>query len=125
MIAEVNWIALALGVVAAFAQGFFLYGPWGLQKGWAKGSRLEGMAPGSMPMGALAWQLAALILLALVIAITATTDSLGLAILMILAVAAQAGSVGAWAQKNAYAIAVDTGYALGSGALMILAHALI
>jgi len=121
----VNWLALIVGVVAGFALGFVIYGPWGFQKGWAKGSRLEGMAPGTMPMGAMVWQIGALALLALVIAMTAATDALGVAIAAILAVAAQAGAVGAWAQKTGYAISVDVGYALGAGALMIVAHALI
>jgi len=125
MIAEVNWLALVAGVIAGFALGFAVYGPWGFQKGWAEGSRLQGMAPDTMPVGAMLWQIGGLSMLALVVAITATTDSLGLAIAAIFAVAIHGGAVGAWAQKSAYAITVDVGYALGAGCLMIGAHALI
>ena len=77
-----------------------------------------------MAVAATPWTLA-LALLAAVIAVTETTNSLGVALLAILAVAAQAAAVVAWAQKSGFAIAVDTGYALAAGVVMILAHALL
>ncbi len=121
----INWLALGVGVIAAFLLGWLVYGPVGFQKRWAEGTRIDPTPPESPPLPQMAAQIVFLILLAAVIAVTETTNSLGVAVLAILAVAAQAASVGAWAQKSGFAIAVDTGYALGCGVVMILAHAIL
>ncbi len=120
----INWLALAAGVIAAFLLGWLVYGPVGFQKRWAEGTRIDPTPPESPPLPQMTAQIVFLILLATVIALTETTNSLGVALLAILAVAAQTASVGAWAQKSVFAIMVDTGYALGCGVVMILAHAI-
>ncbi len=117
----INWLAMGAGVVVAFALGFVIYGPFlGLQRRWAEGTRISPEPPAAPPFGSMLAQIVSLALLSLVIAITATTDSLFLAIFAILAVAAQAASVGSWAQKSGFAIALDTGYAILCGAVMIV-----
>jgi len=121
----INWMALAAGVVAAFVLGYLVYGPMGFQKRWAEGTRIDPAPPETPPWGAMLAQIVFLTLLALVIAMTETTNNLGVAVVAILAVAAQTASVGQWAQKSGVAILVDTGYALGCGVVMILAHALL
>ena len=121
-----NIAALFAGVVAAFVLGFVVYGPFlGLQKRWAEGSGISPEPPETMPLAAMSSQLIALIFLAIVIALTETTQNLTVALVAIAAFAAQAASVGAWAQKSGFAIAVDVGYALGCGVVMILAHAIL
>ncbi len=118
-----NIIALGVGVVGAFVLGFIVYGPFlGLQRRWAEGTRID-PEPNGMPMGTLLVHLVMLTLYALVIAMTETTNALDVAVVAILAITAQAAAVGAWAQKTGFAIAVDAGYALGCGVVMILAHA--
>ncbi len=121
----INWLALGAGVIVAFLLGWLVYGPVGFQKRWAEGTRIDPTPPDAPPLPQMAAQIVFLILLAAVIAVSETTNSLGLAVLAILAVAAQAASVGAWAQKSGFAIAVDTGYALGCGVVMILAQAIL
>lgn len=121
-----NGLALGVGVVAAFLLGWIVYSPaLGLQRRWAEGTRIDPAPPPTLPFGPMAAQIAALLALAVVIAMTETTQSLDVAIVAILAFAAQAASVGAWAQKTGFAIAVDVGYALGAGVVMILAHAIL
>ncbi|WP_412562841.1 DUF1761 family protein [Thalassobius sp. MITS945101] len=121
-----NWPAVIAGVIGAFVLGFVIYGPFlGLQRRWAEGSHISPEPPAQMPVGAMAAQIVALSLLALIIGLTETTQNLNLALLAILAVAAQALSAGAWAQKSRFAITVDVGYALGAGAVMILAQGLL
>lgn len=121
----INWAAFGAGVVAAFVLGYLIYGPMlGLQRRWAEGTRISPEPPESMPMGPMAAQIIALAALALIIAMTETTNALGVALVGILAVAAQTASVGAWAQKSGFAIAVDVGYALLAGVVMIVAHAI-
>ena len=118
----INWIAVIAGVAATFALGFGVYGRFGFQRRWAEGTRISPDPPAQLPVGAMGMQILSLVILAIVIAITATTDSLILAILAIFAVATNAATIGAWAQKSGFAIAVDTGYVLGSGTVMILAQ---
>lgn len=121
-----NWPAVIAGVIGAFVLGFVVYGPLlGLQRRWAEGSHISPEPPAQMPLGTMAAQIIALSLLALIIGLTETTQNLNLALLAILAVAAQSLSVGAWAQKSRFAITVDVGYALGAGAVMILAQGLL
>ncbi len=121
----INWLALGAGVIAAFLLGWLVYGPIGFQKRWVEGTRIDPTPPASPPLPQMAAQIVFLILLASVIAVTETSNSLGVAVLAILAVVAQTASVGAWAQKSGFAIAVDTGYAFGCGVVMILAHAIL
>ncbi len=121
----INWLALGAGVIAAFLLGWLVYGPVRFQKRWAEGTRIDPTPPDTPPLPQMEAQIIFLILLAAVVAVTETTNSLGVAVLAILAVAAQAASVGAWAQKSGFAIAVDIGYALGCGVVMILAHAIL
>ncbi len=122
----INWPAMATGVVAAFILGFVIYGPLlGLQRRWAEGTRINPDPPSSMPIGSMAVQIVSLILLSLIIAITETSEDIVLAILAIVTVAAHVASVGVWAQKTGFAIAVDTGYAIGAGAVMILAQGIL
>jgi len=118
-----NWAALIAGIVLAFILGFAVYRPLGRK--WAEGTRIDPEPPAAMPVGPLVAQIVALSLLALVIAMTETTQSLGVAIAAILAVVAQTVSVGVWAQKSSFAIAVDGGYALLAGIAMIAAHVVL
>ncbi|MCK0170165.1 DUF1761 domain-containing protein [Aliiroseovarius sp. S1123] len=121
-----NIAALIAGIVAAFLLGFVIYGPFlGLQRRWAEGTRISTEPPEKMPAGSMLAQIISLTLLALVIAMTETTGALTVAVIAILAVAAQTASVGAWAQKSGLAIGVDVAYALLSGVVMIIAHALL
>jgi len=63
--------------------------------------------------------------LALAVGVTATTSALGTAILAILAAAAFVVSSGAFLKKSNFALAVDGGCVVGSGAIMILAQGLL
>jgi len=122
----INFVAFGAGVIGAFLLGFVIYGPYlGLQRRWAEGTRIGPEPPEKMPMAAMLVQITSLVFLALIIAMTETTNALGVAIVAILAVAAQTASVGTWAQKSGFAISVDVGYALASGIVMILAHGLL
>ena len=121
---ELNWIAVIVGTVAAFLFGWLLYSPIGFGRRWAEGSRVELGTASTMPVFAMATQFGALFLLALVVGITATTNALGTAVLAILAAATFTVSGGAFVKKTGFAMAVDGGYIVGSGVLMILAQGL-
>ena len=116
----ITWIAVIVGTVAAFLAGWLWYSPLLFGKAWAAGSKVELGTADNMPVGALASQVVALFLLALVIGITATTDALFTAILAILAAAAFVVSQGAFVRKSGAAIAIDGGYIVLAGAIMII-----
>ena len=120
-----NILAVIVGTIAAFLFGWLIYSPKVFGTKWAEGSGVELGAASSMPVFAMIAQLIALALLALVIGVTATISALGTAILAILAAAAFVVSSGAFLKKSNFALAVDGGYVVGSGVIMILAQGLL
>ncbi len=123
--AGVNWAAVIAGTVAAFIFGWILYSPAVAGRAWAKGSGVDLEAGGAPPVGAMIVQIIALFCLAVVIGVTETSNALMAAIVAILAVVAFVVSGGAFQRKSGAALAVDGGYALGAGVLMILAQGLL
>lgn len=121
---ELNWIAIIVGAIAAFMLGWLWYSPAVFGKKWAEGSKVEMGSASAMPVFAMASQLVAVFLLALVVGITATTDALITAILAILAAGAFVVSNGAFIKKSNYALMVDGGYIVISGVVMIVAQAI-
>lgn len=117
---DLNLIAVIAGMIAAFLFGWLIYSPGVFGRKWAEGSRIDLGSASSMPVVAMAAQIAALFVLALVVGITATSDALLTAILAILAAALFTVSGGAFVRKSTYALCVDGGYVVGSGVLMIL-----
>ena len=115
----VNWAAVAVGTFVSFLVGWLWYSPKLFGKKWAEGSAVELGSAGEMPVVAMITQLVALLLLATVVGITATSNSLLTAVLAILAAAAFVGSAGAFVHKSAYARIVDISYILLAGVVMI------
>lgn len=120
-----NWLAVIAGTVVAFLVGWAWYSPRFFGKGWAAGSGIETGGTGTMPVFAMLAQVVALFVLALVVGITATADALITAVLAILAVALFAVSGGAFVKKSGYAMAVDCGYIIVAGVVMIAAQGLL
>ncbi|MEX0624785.1 DUF1761 family protein [Saccharospirillum sp.] len=118
----VSWLAVLTGTVVAFLVGWAWYSPSVFGKKWAEGSGVSLGSAQSMPVFAMVSQLVALLLLAMVIGLTATIDALFTAILTILAVAVFVSSMAAFVKKSAYAIAVDAGYVIVAGIVMIVAQ---
>ncbi|MFN0113155.1 MAG: DUF1761 family protein [Paracoccaceae bacterium] len=121
--ANVNWAAVLLGAAAAFGAGFLWYGPV-FGKAWARGS--HGItAPQKPPLAALALNLAGIVLLAVVVGVTATTDALLTALAAILAAAALVLSGSLFSQKSTAAALIDGGFVVAAGALMIVAQGIL
>lgn len=121
----VNWLAVGVGTVAAFMVGWLWYSPLLFGKKWAEGSGVELNTADKMPAAAMASQFVALFCLAMVIGLTATTDSLITAIFAILAVGFMVFSNGGFSQKSTYAMVVDLGHAIVAGIVMIAAQGLL
>lgn len=115
-----NTLAVGVGAIAAFVLGMVLYHPRVFGTIWANGSGVDlSSSPNAFAFVA---QIAAIIALALVIGLTAQISALGTAILAILAAAFFVVSGGIFVGKTGGAIAVDGGYIVGAGVLMIVAQ---
>lgn len=122
---NLNWIAVIAGAVVAFLFGWLWYSPVLFVKKWAEGSGVELTPETKMPVGAMVLQIAGLFLLSLVVGITATFNALFAAIFAILAAATMTASNGAFCNKTKAALAIDAGYIICAGILMIAAQALL
>ncbi|CTQ51627.1 hypothetical protein LP7551_00139 [Roseibium album] len=122
---NLNWIAVAAGTVVAFLFGWLWYSPLLFVKAWAKGSGVEFNPDSKPPMGAMVLQFVGLFFLATVVGITATFNALFAAIFAILAAATMTISNGAFCKKSNTALAIDAGYIICAGILMILAQGIL
>ncbi|MEZ4664814.1 MAG: DUF1761 family protein [Caldilineaceae bacterium] len=114
--ASINWLAVVVGAILAFAAGWLWYSPRLFGTKWAAGSGVQLGSAGSMPMFALLSQLVAVVMLALVVGMTETFNALITAILIIFTVAVFALSARAFVKKSGNALAVDAGYIIVAGA---------
>ena len=120
----VEWLPVIVGAIAAFVVGWLWYSPMLFGKGWmaAVGLSEDNMGP---MMPAMVSQAVGTFLLSWVIGLTATTDSLGLAILIALTIALLIKANGLWCNKGKYAIMVESGFILVMVAVMIATHAIL
>lgn len=118
-VGELSWIAIAAGTIISFLVGWVWYLPQVFGTIWAAGSRVELGSASEMPVFAMVTQLVGLFFLAMVIGLTASMNMLGTAIFSILATATFVASQGGFVQKTTAAIAIDFGYIVISGVIMI------
>lgn len=119
-----NILAVIVGAIVAFLVGWIWYGPL-FGKKWAAGSGVELGSASSMPVFAMVAQFVALLTLSIVVGITATTSALFTALFAILAAALFVTSAGAFVKKSNEAIAIDFGYIVVAGVVMILSQGLL
>ncbi len=120
---DVDWTAVIVGTLAAYALGMLWFGPI-FGKIWAAGSHAL-QPPAQMPFMAMGLQFLGTFLMAWAIGATATIDAIFTALVIILAIATLhlAGSL--FSQKSAGAALVDGGYVIAMGAVMILVQGLL
>lgn len=120
----INWPAVALGTVLAFALGMLWFSPRLFGKAWSIGTH-NIQPPSSPPVLAMVIQLLATFVLALVVGMTETTDALLTAIAAILAVALFVAGMDLFSQKSGKATLIDAGYVVAGGALMVVAQGVL
>ncbi|MGO1118020.1 DUF1761 family protein [Rhodovibrionaceae bacterium A322] len=123
--ASVNWLAVVIGTVVAFLAGWAWYSPLLFGLKWAAGSGVSLDRAEKMPLVAMVSQVMALFLLSLILGLTETQNALVLALLVIAMAAAFSLSAGGFIQKSSTALAVDAGYIVTAGVIMILSQGLI
>ena len=123
LIAEVNWVAVIVGAVAAFVLGWLWYSETLFAKAWRKGGGTPAVTnrPMWQPMFV---QAGATFLLAWVIGVTETTNSLALAVLIVLTIAGIVKAQGFFNGKSTVAVAIDVGYIIAMAVVMIAAQAI-
>lgn len=121
-IADMNWAAVALGAMAAYALGMLWFSPKMFGKSWAAGSH-HIQPPASPPGMAMIIQFIGTVTLAFVVGMTETNEAIMTAIGAILAVALIVAGMDLFSQKSAKATLIDAGYVVAGGALMILSQA--
>ncbi len=120
--ANLNWIAVILGAIAAFLLGWLVYSPMLFGEKWAKGSGVELNTASKMPVFAMIAQLFALFTLSIIVGAATTASALIMAIFAIFAAALFVVSNGGFCRKSNYAMSVDFGYVVAAGTVMIAAQ---
>lgn len=119
-----NWTAVVVGAIAAFGLGMIWFSPMMFGKAWAAGSH-NIQPPASPPVLAMIIQLVGTCILALVVGMTETNEAIMTAIGAILAVAFFIAGMDLFSQKSGKATAIDAGYIVAAGAMMIAAQGLL
>lgn len=119
----VDWLAVAVGAVLAFALGMFWFGPI-FGKAWAAGS--HGIKPPErMPMAAIGVQLLGTVLMAWALGVVIALGAVAAGVVFVLAFGLLHLAGGLFSQKSPRASVIDGSYVLAMGALMLLAHAVL
>jgi hypothetical protein len=116
---------VGVGTVLAFVLGAAWYSPKMFGSKWAEGVGLKMDADAKPPVAAMLSQLVATFLLAWLIGITAASDSLLTAILIILTVVFMIGSNGMFAGKSNYAVATECGFISVMSTILIICQGVL
>jgi hypothetical protein len=120
----VNWLAVGLGTVLSFALGAGWYSGAMFGTKWRQGVNLPPGDSGGM-VAAMVVQFIATFLLAWLIGITAVSNALLLAILIVLGMAIMQAANGLFIGKSSYAIAAEAGFILAMAVIMIACQAIL
>lgn len=123
LILDVNWVAVIVGAIMAYVVGALWYSDKMFASKWRSG--IGTPAVSNMPMlPGMLTQAIGTFLLAWVIGITETTDSLYFAILITLTIATLIKANGFFGGKTKYAIFVETSFVIVMVVIMIIAQAI-
>jgi hypothetical protein len=118
---NLNWLAVGVGTIGAFVLGMLWFSPMLFGKGWSTGSH-NIQPPESPPIAAMVIQFLGTFALAMVVGLTETTGDILTAIMAILATALFVAGMDLFSQKTGKATAIDAGYVVAGGAIMIIAQ---
>ena len=117
---NVNWLAVLVGAVVAFALGWLWYSPKLFGTKWAAGVGLSMDDSSGPPAAAMIVQAIGTFLLAWVVGVTAASDALLTIILIVVAMVTLLAAGGLFAKKSGYAIATEAGFILAMTVVMIV-----
>jgi hypothetical protein len=120
--ANVNWIAVVAGFVAAFVLGFLWFGPL-LGRPWMQGHAIP--RPERPPLGALFLQAVGTFAFSWLFGVTAASGALATAILIVIAFAALTAAQPQFTNKPVIVSAIEAGYIVAMGVVLFAAQALL
>ncbi|MBP9717411.1 MAG: DUF1761 family protein [Candidatus Pacebacteria bacterium] len=121
---DVNWVAVLVGALAAYALGALWYSETLFGKKWKAGIGTPAVANMPMMPGMLTQAIGTL-LLACVVGVLETTGSIGLTVLVALTMSVLIKANGFFAGKAKSAIYIEASFVLAMVVLMVLAHAVL
>lgn len=119
IVTDVNWLAVVVGAIVAYGAGWIWYGPL-FGKAWSSGLGIS--TPDKPPLLAMSVQALGTFLLAWVIGVTAVSDALMTAILIVVTIAVLLAAGGLYAQKSGKVIAIETTYVVVMAVIMVAAQ---
>jgi hypothetical protein len=119
--ADVNWLAVVAGFLAAYALGFLWYGAL-FRKAWASGHGLAA-PPERQPVAAMVLQAVGTFLLAWLFGVTAVREQLLTIVLVVLCIMALMAAGTLFTLKPFRVAAIETGYVLAAAVVLFLAQA--
>lgn len=125
IIANVNWLAVLIGAIAAFILGWLWYSPLLFGKKWAGDHGIEMGTANDMPMAAMATQAVGLLFVAWFVGVTAV-ESKALTLIIAAVGFATLNASGSLFAKKSPAIAwIDFGYAIAAVAVMFVVQGIL
>ncbi len=118
--ANVNWLAVIVGAVVAFALGWLWYSPKLFLTKWAEGVGISLESGSGLPVAAMIAQIIGTFLLAWVVGVTAASDALLTIILIVLTIVALMTAGGLYSGKSRYAITTEVGFVIAMTIVMIV-----
>lgn len=116
----VNFIAVIVGAVASFLVGWLWFSPKLFGEKWAQGVGVNLGSANEMPVGAMVFQFAGLVLMSWFVGVTAVSHALFTVILATLAFTLLAYSGGMFGKKSAYSRNVEASYWIVALVIMIV-----
>ena len=122
---NVNWLAVGVGAVVAWALGALWYSPILFGMKWAEGVGLKLDSGSNPPVMAMVTQFIGSVLLSWVIGVTAASNALMTTILIVLMLACLLAANGMFAGKSNYAIATESGFVGAMAVVMIVCQGIM
>ena len=125
LIVNVNWLAVIIGAVVAYALGMLWFSPklFGLK--WALGAGLDPKGPAKPPVAGIIVQAIGTMLLAWLVGVTAANNALATIILAALTLIALMAAGGLFTSKSSYAITAETTYVAVMVVIMIVVQGIL
>ncbi len=118
--ANVNWLAVIVGAVVAFALGWLWYSPRLFLTKWAEGVGISLDSGSGSSVAAMIAQIIGVFLLAWVVGVTAASDALLTIILIVMTIVALMIASGLYTGKSRYAITTEVGFIITMTIVMIV-----
>lgn len=120
LIQGVSWAGVIAGAIAAFLVGWLWYSPKLFGMKWAEGVGVRMGAANEMPAAAMISQFLGLFLVSWLVGVTAVSNALLTIILAVVGFSVLGYAGGLFRKNSAYARAVDAGYWVASGVVMVI-----